>query len=146
MNIERITADRKTYDASIANGLVNLPALVCDLEIDYTCLSLVAPEKNRFRYQLEGFDRDWQDVGNRRQAFYTSLPPRNYRFRVIASNNSGVWNEAGASLGFSIPLRTTRLCGSVCPLWPPSCRCSARSIGCASGRSCGSSTCGWKSA
>jgi PAS domain S-box-containing protein len=62
----------------------------------------VAPEKNRFRFKLEGYDRDWQDVGNRRQAFYTNLPPRNYRFRVIACNNSGVWNEAGASLEFSV--------------------------------------------
>jgi len=79
-----------------------LPPLTRDLQIDYTALSLVAPEKNRFRYKLEGFDRDWQDVGNRRQAYFTNLPPRNYRFRVTASNNSGVWNEAGAALAFSI--------------------------------------------
>ncbi|HXR10039.1 MAG TPA: triple tyrosine motif-containing protein, partial [Candidatus Acidoferrales bacterium] len=78
------------------------PARVRDLEIDYTALSLVAPEKMKFRYQLEGYDRDWQDAGNRRQAFYTNLPPRNYRFRVRASNNSGMWNEAGAFLDFSI--------------------------------------------
>src|SRR5207245_4125934 len=65
-------------------------------------LSLVAPEKVRFRYKLEGFDRDWQDAGTRRQAFYNNLSPRNYRFRVAASNNSGVWNEAGAFLDFSV--------------------------------------------
>ena len=76
--------------------------LTRDLEIDYTALSLVAPEKIRFRYKLEGYDGDWQDVGNRRQAFYTNLSPTNYRFRVIACNNSGVWNETGASLNFSI--------------------------------------------
>ena len=70
--------------------------------IDYTALSFVAPEKVRFRYKLEGLDDDWQEVGNRRQAFYTNLPPRNYRFRVIACNNSGVWNEEGASLDFAI--------------------------------------------
>ena len=103
VNIERITADRKTYDAdSTGSGHLNLPALVRDLEIDYTALSLVAPEKNRFRYKLEGYDRDWQDSGNRRQAFYTNLAPGSYRFRVKASNNSGVWNETGASLDFSI--------------------------------------------
>jgi ligand-binding sensor domain-containing protein/DNA-binding CsgD family transcriptional regulator len=102
VHIEQIVADRRPYDAFNTNGRVSLPPLIRDLQIDYTALSLVAPEKNRFRVKLEGFDRDWQDVGNRRQAFYTSLPPRNYRFRVIASNNSGVWNEAGASLGFSI--------------------------------------------
>ena len=51
---------------------------------------------------LEGHDRDWQDAGNRRQVFYNDLPPRQYRFRVIASNNSGVWNETGDTLEFSI--------------------------------------------
>ncbi len=99
MHIEQITADRKTYDT---NGQVRLPALTRDLQIDYTALSLVAPEKIRFRVKLESHDRDWQDVGNRRQAFYNDLPPRHYRFRVMACNNSGVWNEAGAFLDFSI--------------------------------------------
>jgi signal transduction histidine kinase/ligand-binding sensor domain-containing protein len=104
VHIERITADRKTYDlASYGNGHVPLPARIRDLEIDYTALSLAAPEKVRFRYKLEGRDRDWQDAGTRRQAFYTDLPPRNYRFRVGACNNSGVWNEAGAFLDFSVP-------------------------------------------
>jgi signal transduction histidine kinase/ligand-binding sensor domain-containing protein len=99
VRIEQVTADRKAYDA--ASGL-RLPPLVRDLEIDYTALSLVAPEKNRFRVKLEGRDPDWQDVGNRRQAFYADLAPGTYRFRVIGSNNSGVWNEAGAFLDFSL--------------------------------------------
>src|SRR5262249_30898570 len=64
--------------------------------------SLVAPEKMQFKYKLEGRDRDWIDAGNRRQAFYTDLDPGSYRFRVIASNNSGVWNEQGATLEFSV--------------------------------------------
>ena len=99
VHIEQITADRKTDDVS---SKVRLPPLVRDLDIDCTALSLIAPEKIRFRYKLEGRDRDWQNVGNRRQAFYNDLPPRDYRFRVIASNNSGVWNEVGDSLAFSI--------------------------------------------
>ena len=99
VHIEQVTADRKTYHA--ASGL-RLPPRVRDLEIDYTALSFVAPEKNRFRVKLEGRDADWQDVGNRRQAFYADLAPGAYRFRVAASNNSGVWNEAGAFLDFSI--------------------------------------------
>jgi signal transduction histidine kinase len=99
VQIEQITADRKVYEAS---SKLRLPPLVRDLEIDYTALSLVAPEKNRFRYKLEGRDRDWQDAGNRRQAFYGDLAPRNYRFRVMASNNSGVWNQTGAVFDFSI--------------------------------------------
>ena len=103
VHIEQITADRKTYDpASAVGGRLPLPARVRDLQIDYTALSLVAPEKVLFRYMLEGWDRDWQDAGNRRQAFYTNLSPRNYRFRVMACNNSGVWNEAGAFLDFSV--------------------------------------------
>ena len=52
--------------------------------------------------KLEGWDRDWKDAGNERKAFYGNLPPRDYRFRVAASNNDGVWNEAGAFLDFSI--------------------------------------------
>jgi ligand-binding sensor domain-containing protein len=97
--IEQITADRKAYDA--ASGL-RLPPHVRDLQIDYTGLSFVAPEKNHFRVMLEGRDRDWQDVGTRRQAFYTDLDPGSYRFRVKGSNNAGVWNEEGASLEFSV--------------------------------------------
>jgi len=107
VQIEQITADHKTYDAVLdgtgdGNGRLRLPPLVRDLAIDYTALSLVSPEKVRFRYKLEGRDRDWQDAGNRRQAFYTDLPPRNYRFRVVACNNSGVWNETGAFLDISV--------------------------------------------
>jgi len=103
VHIEQITADRKIYDpASAVGGRLPLPARVRDLQIDYTALSLIAPEKVLFRYKLEGLDSDWQDAGNRRQAFYTNLPPRNYRFRVMACNNSGVWNEQGAALDFAI--------------------------------------------
>ena len=65
-------------------------------------VSFVTPEKVRFRVKLEGHDPDWKDVGTERKAFYTDLPPRHYRFRVMACNNSGLWNEAGDSLDFSI--------------------------------------------
>jgi signal transduction histidine kinase len=73
-----------------------------DIEIDYTALSLAEPRKVRFRYKLEGFDPDWRDAGTRRQAFYTNLRPQTYRFRVLACNNDGVWNEAGAILDFDL--------------------------------------------
>ncbi|HXB72736.1 MAG TPA: two-component regulator propeller domain-containing protein [Candidatus Acidoferrales bacterium] len=103
VRIEQIAADGKIRQvAPGANGSWRLPSLTRDLVIDYTGLSLAAPEKVRFRYKLEGHDRDWQDAGTRRQAFYNDLPPRNYRFRVIACNDSGVWNGAGAFLGFSV--------------------------------------------
>jgi len=99
VHVEQVVADRRTYEAS---SDLRLPPLVRDLEINYTALSFVAPEKMRFRYKLEGKDREWREAGNRRQAFYSDLEPGDYRFRVIASNNSGVWNEEGASLDFSV--------------------------------------------
>jgi signal transduction histidine kinase/ligand-binding sensor domain-containing protein len=99
VHIEDAIADRQNYETSSA---LRLLPLVRDLQFNYTALSLVAPEKNQFRYKLEGHDRDWQNVGTRRQAFFNDLAPGNYRFRVIASNNSGVWNEEGAALDFSI--------------------------------------------
>ena len=97
--VERITADGKRYAAS--PGL-RLPPLVHNLAIDYTALSLVAPEKVRFRLKLEGQDNDWREVVNVRQVQYSNLPPGNYRFHVTACNNSGVWSEQGASLDFAI--------------------------------------------
>ena len=103
VQIEQFIADRKTYDATAdKSGPVRLPPLIRDLQIDYTALSLVAPEKIRFRYKLEGRDSDWQEAGDRRQAFYNDLSPGNYRFRVMACNNSGVWSETGAFIDFNI--------------------------------------------
>src|SRR5262249_27766750 len=99
VHVEHIVADRVTYDAAAS---LRLPPLSRDRELDYTALSFAAPEKVQFRYRLEGRDRDWMDAGNRRRAFYTDLPPGDYRFRVIAANNSGVWNEQGDALAFSI--------------------------------------------
>ena len=101
VHIEQITADGKVYDAG--SRALRLPARVRDLAIDYTALSLVAPEKVRFRIKLEGQDKDWRELVNERHVHYTNLPPKDYRFVVKASNNSGVWNEDGASLAFTIP-------------------------------------------
>src|SRR5476651_722416 len=95
VHIEQVVADRTAYPAQRA---LRLPPLTRDLEINYVGLSFVAPQKVRFRYRLDGRDDTWQEPGTRRQAFYTDLRPGTYRFRVIASNNDGVWNEEGASL------------------------------------------------
>ena len=105
VHIEQVTAGHKVRWQNLSGVTatkLSLPALTGDLEIDYTALSFVAPEKIRFKYRLEGMDPEWQDAGNRRQAFYTNLPPGGYRFRVIACNDSGVWNEAGDTLEFSV--------------------------------------------
>ena len=81
---------------------LRLPAHTANVQINYTALSLSVPERVHFRYMLEGHDSEWQDPGTRRQAFYADLRPANYRFRVMACNNDGVWNEEGATLAFSV--------------------------------------------
>src|SRR5262249_26224637 len=99
VSIESILADGRQHDDS---PFVRLPAGTANVQIDYTATSLTVPERVRFRYKLEGQDKDWQDAGTRREAFYTNLDPGSYQFRVIACNNDGVWNNTGASVSFSI--------------------------------------------
>ena len=79
-----------------------LPPRTTNLQISFTALSLSVPEKVHFRYRLERADKDWEDAGTRREAFYTRLGPGKYHFRVMACNNDGVWNETGTSLNFTI--------------------------------------------
>jgi signal transduction histidine kinase len=99
VHIEALVADNKPY--AVAKGL-QLPPLVRDMTIEFAALGLVDPKNTRIRYRLEGHDNAWQEVVDRRQATYTNLPPGNYRFQVKAANNSGVWNEDGAQLEFTI--------------------------------------------
>jgi ligand-binding sensor domain-containing protein/signal transduction histidine kinase/CheY-like chemotaxis protein len=97
--IEQVRINRQPVGLSRA---VEIPPGRGDLEFYYTGLSFLAPEKVRFRYRLDGFDKEWIDAGARRVAYYTNIPPGRYRFRVIARNNDGVWNETGAALEFSV--------------------------------------------
>ena len=99
VHVESVAADGKEYDVS--DGL-RLPPHAHDLSIDYTALSLAVPEKVHFKVKLEGQDNDWRELVNVRHVEYTNLAPRNYRFRVLACNNSGVWNQTGDSFEFSI--------------------------------------------
>jgi signal transduction histidine kinase/ligand-binding sensor domain-containing protein len=104
VHIEAVLADRVSYlPRSYSKDGLRLPKRTHDLEIDYTALSFISPQKMRFRYMLSGVNLVWEDVGVRRQAFYTNLSPGAYTFRVIASNNDGVWNETGDTLTFNIP-------------------------------------------
>jgi signal transduction histidine kinase/ligand-binding sensor domain-containing protein len=80
-----------------------LPTYTTAVRFDYIGLSLTAPEKVRYRYRLDGVDTAWRELTAARQALYANLRPKHYTFRVIASNNDGVWNESGASLAFVIP-------------------------------------------
>jgi signal transduction histidine kinase len=99
VHIEEIIADRVRVEP--ATGLM-LPPLTRDLEIHYTGLSLSVPQKVRFRYMLENRDANWQEPGTRRTAFYQDLKPGHYRFRVVAANNDGAWNNTGDMLEFSV--------------------------------------------
>ncbi len=81
---------------------IRLPVGTTQLRIAYTANTFSVPERVHFRYRLEGLDPGWQDVGNRREAVYTNVSPGTYRFRVIASNNDGVWNLTGATFSFTI--------------------------------------------
>lgn len=97
--VKSLTTDEKTYQAT---EILELPKGTENLRINYTALSLSVPERVRFKYLLEGVDSNWRDAGVHREAFFTNLGPGAYRFRVIASNNDGVWNEEGAALEFTI--------------------------------------------
>ncbi len=97
-----ITAVSTEAGSQFGKSDLRLGPRVQSLQIDYTALSLVVPDRVLFRYKLDGVDADWQNVGTRRQAFYTKLPPGRYRFHVSACNNDGVWNTLGASLDFTV--------------------------------------------
>jgi ligand-binding sensor domain-containing protein/signal transduction histidine kinase len=99
VHIETVEADGHAIPLAESS---RLPAGTRRVEIDYTALSLVAPEKMQFRYRLSGFDGEWVEGGTRRRVSYVGLPPGRYRFEVIASNNDGVWNEAGDQWAFRI--------------------------------------------
>ena len=97
--IQSLIVDRKEFAAT---DNLKLPPKPRDLQIDYTSPTFLVPQRVKFRYRLDRYDRDWHDAGTRRQAFYTDLPPGKYSFRVIASNSDGVWNETAAKLDFSV--------------------------------------------
>ncbi|MCS6805273.1 MAG: sigma 54-interacting transcriptional regulator, partial [Blastocatellia bacterium] len=99
MGIERLEIDKQAVSLWSA---ITAPPGSGNLEIHYTGLSFVASEKVRFRYQLEGYEREWIDAGARRIAYYTNIPPGRYRFRVMAMNNDGVWSESSADVEFTL--------------------------------------------
>jgi signal transduction histidine kinase/ligand-binding sensor domain-containing protein len=97
--IRSVLADQRTYQSA---GPIELPKGTRSVRIDYTALSLGQPERVRFRYKLEGADDTLRGAGNERSVRYADLRPGHYTFRVIASNNDGVWNDQGASVDITI--------------------------------------------
>jgi ligand-binding sensor domain-containing protein/signal transduction histidine kinase len=105
--IEEVTVDDQLAplpapDLSAATARLQIQPGKHRFEFRYTGLSLIAPEKVRFKYRLDGLESDWVDVGPRRVAYYSYLKPGDYTFRVIACNNDGVWSESGPTLAFTV--------------------------------------------
>jgi ligand-binding sensor domain-containing protein len=108
VHIETIRADGRELRPSTS---MQLGKRTRDLQFSFTALSYSAPTKVRFRYQLEGYDKGWSDPVSFRNVTYTNLPPGPYRFRVIACNNDGVWNEQGDAISLYIPPAFTQTWG-----------------------------------
>ena len=86
VRVERVIANDDTL---LPKPGLQLPPRSSRLQFDYSVVNLTSPLRTHFRYMLEGFDADWIDAGTRRQAFYTNVPPKPYRFLVVASNSEG---------------------------------------------------------
>src|SRR5581483_2730844 len=93
---------RNMMDLQKSDAHFQLPPGHHHLEVEFTALSFRAPENVLFCYKLEGFDVDWQWVRTQRSASYSRLPAGDYRFRVLACNGDGNWNETGAALAFTV--------------------------------------------
>jgi signal transduction histidine kinase len=104
--IQAVIADRRPVGNSASNLQMDKKIIVPpgrgELEVHYGALSFRSPEKNQFRYKLEGADLNWTDAGTRRVAFYNNLRPGHYRFEVMACNNDGVWSDASTSEDLTI--------------------------------------------
>jgi ligand-binding sensor domain-containing protein len=97
--VEEVRADGRLLDPAAP---ADVPPGRGELLFRYTALSFEAPKGVAFKYRLEGFDRDWVDAGTARVAQYTNMPPGRYRFRVVARNSDGVWNEQGAEVALTL--------------------------------------------
>ena len=72
------------------------------LSFEFAAFNYINSDKNQYRYKMEGLDDEWVEAGNRRFANYPDMKPGTYRFRVMGSNNDGIWNETGESLRITI--------------------------------------------
>lgn len=97
--IEKVVTDDQAVDLT---GAQVFPASINRFEFHFTGLSFIVPARVKFKYKLEGVDKSWLDPGQQRVAYYTTLAPGEYTFRIIACNNDGVWNETGASYRFRL--------------------------------------------
>ena len=98
MNQEERTAEGIPLDLSQTKEITIAYGDARMLTLSFASLSYCSPEKNQYAYMLDGFDRDWNYVGNQNRATYTNLPAGTYTFRVRATNNDGLWSDNGAAL------------------------------------------------
>lgn len=99
VKIENIIVNQRLI---LPNSQLILPHDSTNIEIQIASLSFTEPTKNRFKYQLQNNNDEWIDIGNRRTVFISSINPGVYNFKVIASNNDGIWNEVGDSVSMTI--------------------------------------------
>ena len=115
-------ATARVDDRLVAPGSTGaLPAGTREVQIDYTALRLTAPGQIRFRYRLDGFDRDWVDAGARRQAYYTNLAPGSYVFRVQANGDAVGWTAPEAQWAFALQPAFHQTAGSTRSAGLPCC-------------------------
>jgi signal transduction histidine kinase/ligand-binding sensor domain-containing protein len=100
--LERFAVDDVDQALHGAGDTIQVRAGHVHFQFDYAGLSFAAPQKVRYRYMLEGFDKGWTEAGARRIAYYTNIPAGKYTFRVQAANNDGLWNTEGAALKFEL--------------------------------------------
>ncbi len=96
--LERVLVNQKDLGPE---GPTVVPSGKGQLEFQFTAPTSVEPQKIEFRYMLEGFDKDWSDAGQRRTAYYTNIPPGEYRF-LVESGRNGVWSDAPARLPLTL--------------------------------------------
>jgi len=99
VHVEGISVDGSALDPQSA---IKISSARQRIAISYAALSLSDAERVRYRYRLEGFDRNWSEPSTTQTAIYTNLSPGAYKFRVIASNSEGAWNSAEATVPFAI--------------------------------------------
>jgi signal transduction histidine kinase/ligand-binding sensor domain-containing protein len=100
--VESVSVDGRTLGAGPA---VRYPSSGRRVVFDFVGVSLAVPRRVRYRYRLEGYDSDWSQPTESREAAYTNLAPARYTFQVMASNSEGLWNGAPATVALEVEPR-----------------------------------------
>jgi ligand-binding sensor domain-containing protein/signal transduction histidine kinase len=101
ITLTSLTQNEKTFQSAVA--VENIQEITLkwpqnSFEFEFTALSFAEPKKNQYAYMLEGFDTDWNEIGNKHEGRYTNLPGGEYVLQLKGSNNDGLWNETGTAL------------------------------------------------